>query len=217
MAGMAPDIWGPMAWRLLHGAAHRFDTRETEDPVDGVVFLLFLLQIAWVLPCLYCRHSYTTYILDAQSRFDEYCQQRNVQAFVIELHNQVNQKLDKPVFDRLDLVRRRACVWGVNPEDLFGLLFVIVLNYNSNREPEKETHYQNFFALLPDLFTVLGYDRLAMAFDSMATLASGPLTEETLAQALYHTKRVWSMMDPPPELSLDETIARYGLCRSQKK
>ena len=83
----------------------------------------------------------------------------------MELHNQVNIKLGKPIIDNYELVVRRSTVWSAEftPREFFGLLFIIAINYNSNGEELKAGHYFRFFTILGELCFSLGYEMLGGA------------------------------------------------------
>lgn len=222
-SGMIPGIWGPMVWRFIHRAAHEYDTAtHALSERDALVFCLFLIRLAWVLPCSHCRVSYTDYLRsflqvdeNGGRRINAYFQQRAVRRLAVEIHDLVNQKLGKPVFANLELDRRRSAVWSsefLEPE-FFGILFIIAINYRSNGEPEKETHHRRFFELLPDLCMSLGHLRLAASLEAVELGNITPFEQEMLVNGLYEALVLWTgRRDRVPALSV--LVDRYTLCRS---
>ena len=220
--GMIPSIWGPMAWRAIHGMAHRYDTApEPLSADDARLFCLFLLRLAWVLPCVYCRESYTDNIRwfeqpdhTGQPRTDQYFRKRHVRRLAMELHNQVNVKLNKPVMENYELVLRRSAVWSIEflPREFFGLLFIIAINYNSNGEPGKARHYYHFFTILPDLCVTLRHEMLGAALEAGLEALSEDFSQEALVEALYHAYTLWA--GEREIMSLDAVYDRYTLCKT---
>jgi hypothetical protein len=212
-----------MAWRAIHGMAHRYDTAAAPQTADDArIFCLFLLRLAWVLPCVYCRESYTDNIRwyeepdphTGRPRTDLYFARRQARRLAMELHNQVNVKLGKPIIDNYELVVRRSTVWSVEflPREFFGLLFIIAINYNSNGEPGKEGHYYRFYTVLPDLCVSLGYDMLGAALEAGLGDMEPGFTQEWLVQALYTAYTLWA--GERDTMTLDEIYDRYTLCKT---
>ena len=223
-SGMIPFLWGPIAWRQIHGMAHQFDTRPQVDMRVADLFILFLIELAWVLPCKTCRTSYSGYLNQYLERnsfgkrgIDAFFEQHNVQRFAFDLHNTVNLKLGKPIAENFELVTRRSELWCVEflPRELFGLLFIIVLNYAGNSEPDKEKHHRRLFILLPDLLFGLGEDRMAVALETTAVGSLPVITQETLLQALYDAYSDWFLTSEVGDVpTLDEVQYKYNLCRN---
>ena len=227
MSGMIPYLWGPIAWRQIHGMAHQFDTRPDIDYRVADLFVLFLISLAWTLPCKMCRTSYSGYLNSYmqpngmnQRGIDTFIEARNLRRFAFDLHNTVNLKLGKPLAENFDLVTRRSEVWGVEflPGELFGLLFIIALNYTDNIEDDKERHHRRLFAVLPDLLFALGETGMAVSMEAVDIAKVRPLTQEAILNKLYeayvdwHTQECKAQTKPP---TLQELIARYTLCQNK--
>lgn len=217
--GMMPFLWGPMAWRQAHGMAHVFDTRVEDDVSEQTaeLFVLFLIGLAWVLPCSTCRESYTDYLLGYLKRdlIAEYFVPRNVQRFVFDLHNLVNKKLDRPPATDFDLVLRRSEIWSVEflPRELFGFLFVVALNFAGNGEPNKNKHYREFFGVLPALLLALNHVRMSVALKNHLPLHVETWTQDLLVRALYQAFEEWHPLDEVVP-SYKSIVSTYGLCRN---
>lgn len=216
---MVPFLWGPMTWRQIHGMAHIFDTRIDDDITEKTaeVFVLFLIALAWVLPCSTCREGYTNFLLAALKRdlLQEVFAPRAVRRFAFDLHNLVNVKLGRPECESFELVQRRSEVWSVEflPRELFGLLFIIALNFRANQEPDKEQHYREFFSVLPTLLDALGHMRMAAALGEMiSSLPDTAWTQPVLLRALYNAFAEWQT-GPVPDFK--EIVETYTLCRAE--
>lgn len=83
---MDTRFWGPPAWVLLHSLAQIYEPNKKE------YYKLFFGNLKYVLPCIYCRASFTEYCeklpmdnyLASQSEFFEW---------LYKIHNMVNDKL----------------------------------------------------------------------------------------------------------------------------
>lgn len=220
MAGMVPDVWGPMAWRAIHGAAHRFDTNEGATARDADLFVLFLLRLAFVLPCVHCRDSYVRFLakLGAEGMVTHFQRQR-VREFAVTLHNLVNAKLGKPHHSlRVAVLRDKVWSVGFCARDFVGLLLIVALNYVNNGEADKQRHYRLFFHALPDFALAIDEPRLAAALEHVREVTDGVrrrLPTETyqdlLVAALHKALLLLDGASAPP---IDVVIERYNLCRS---
>lgn len=219
---MITAIWGPLCWRCLHGMAYQLDHAEYITERDVEIFCLFLIVLAWVLPCVYCRESYTKFVgqylqPSAHGRkIDIFMEQRQLQVLVWEIHNLVNTKLDKLQFP-LSLMQKRAAIWDTfKAYDFFALLFIISLNYTNNGEPDKETYYRRFFVLLPDLLQAVNEDTMASALEEEAIHAIKNITQQKLVKKLYHAFQMWWSVDQPDKdlPTFCEIVKTYSLCKA---
>jgi hypothetical protein len=219
-AGMVPFLWGPMAWRQAHGMAYVFDTRVDDDVSEQTaeLFVLFLIGLAWILPCSTCRESYTDYLLGYLKRdlIEQYFAPRKVQRFVFDLHNMVNKKLDRPLATDFDLVLRRSEIWSVEflPRELFGFLFIVALNFEGNSEPNKNEHYREFFGVLPALLLALGHVRMSVALKNHLPIQNKSWTQTMLVKKLYSAFQEWHPSDVESP-SLESIVSTYSLCRNK--
>jgi len=89
-ADVGPAVWGPPAWRLVHGLA---------DSSTGYHHVPRLLE-AWldILPCTQCRHHLGQHL--GSTHAPTHDTQQSMQRFVEDLHNSVNQSIGKSIFTR---------------------------------------------------------------------------------------------------------------------
>lgn len=85
---MEPTAWGPPAWNFLHGLV----AEQTSDQACGAQRRI-LQVLRELLPCTKCRVNYVEH-----TRSLPQCAENQLAHFVSNLHNQVNAKLNKPVF-----------------------------------------------------------------------------------------------------------------------
>lgn len=92
---MQTQFWGPPGWKFLHSIAFNYPVKPTLE--DKHAYKLFFTSMAFVLPCKYCRESYSNYIQHLP--IDNYLDSRDSLAFWVYLiHNEVNNKLRKQGF-----------------------------------------------------------------------------------------------------------------------
>ena len=94
------ENWGPNAWRTLHAMSLSYPRTPTET--DKLNMKTFLFQFARFLPCKLCgqhfhellqRHivSESSTVLNSRNNFVN---------FVIDAHNEVNERIGKPIYSR---------------------------------------------------------------------------------------------------------------------
>lgn len=93
-SGLITKIWGPHLWKSLHCISFGYPNKPSEDQKKGCK--LFFQSLAYVLPCQYCRDSYSHFITSEPTIItDEIFENRDILSkWVYKLHQRVNQKLD---------------------------------------------------------------------------------------------------------------------------
>ena len=109
--------WGPLFWKILHGLAARAG-RSTDTILRGDeirIWIQVLTQILYCLPCDVCRDHYGRWLSarPVQVLNDlPYAQTAEwIQRYLFDLHNEINEGNDKPVFAFSDLA---SAYKGVN-------------------------------------------------------------------------------------------------------
>lgn len=124
-----PDTadWGPILWHILHGLAERAGSAAI--PMDEVREWPKLIQATGqMLPCDKCRAHFSAFTNShplTQFSNVPYSQiKTSAKTWFWELHNQVNQDNNKPLFAYEDL----AVVYGerINFQDLFWRLEPVI-------------------------------------------------------------------------------------------
>ncbi len=88
--------WGPSGWNFLHAVAFTYSTNPTQKEKKEIIDFLF--SFANVIPCLRCRYDFKQllheYLFDGIN--SKYLNSKvSLSNFIIDLHNQVNIKLNK--------------------------------------------------------------------------------------------------------------------------
>jgi len=90
---MDTRFWGPDGWKLLHSIARGFPDNPTKNQKDA--YCLFFTCLKHILPCIYCRNSYTQYIRELPLT-DKYLKDnKTLSLWIYKIHNKVNNKLRK--------------------------------------------------------------------------------------------------------------------------
>lgn len=145
---MQTSKWGPSGWKLLHSIAQSY------NPKYHSYYPKFYKSLANVLPCKYCRISYTEYYSQLPLTDDINTKQK-LQKWMYDVHNKVNLKLrnqgllfkDDPAFTH---VYNRYSKLLSTMDELPGwdFLYSITHNYNSSLHDKQD---------FVDFFTYLGY------------------------------------------------------------
>lgn len=92
---MNTRFWGPSGWRFLHTISNIYPQKPTMN--DKIMITEFMELVADVLPCKYCRASFTKY---SQSLNITPYLENNIliQEWMYRMHNKVNSKLRRQGF-----------------------------------------------------------------------------------------------------------------------
>jgi hypothetical protein len=89
---MDTRFWGPDGWKLLHCIAQNYPENPSNTEKD--TYSIFFESIKYVLPCIYCRISYTQYI-DELPIVKYLNNKKGLTKWIYLIHNKVNDKLRK--------------------------------------------------------------------------------------------------------------------------
>lgn len=86
-------IWGPELWTILHSSAERFGQPSKRLPDDEKrIWFGLLRSLQFSLPCPLCKKHYISYFHTNQILLTR----EGVRSWLFNLHNQVNQRNNKP-------------------------------------------------------------------------------------------------------------------------
>ena len=92
--GLITKIWGPHFWETLHCVSFGYPLEPSEE--QKKTYRQFFISVKDVLPCKYCRDSYTNFILteDGTKLLESDLSNRdNLTRYIYKLHNRINTKL----------------------------------------------------------------------------------------------------------------------------
>jgi len=92
---MNTTFWGPSGWEFLHTLTFIYPDKPSYN--DKVKMQHFMNTINYILPCKYCRISFTKYTKSLP--IDDYLESRDKMVeWLYKIHNKVNKKLRKQGF-----------------------------------------------------------------------------------------------------------------------
>jgi hypothetical protein len=171
---MDTRFWGPDGWRLLHSISQTYPERPNK--IEMNTYKIFFESLQYVLPCIYCRLSYTEYINELS--IDDYLNNRHeLSKWVYLIHNKVNNKLRKqgllhykdPSFEEVYKKYEKFVEDIKNGECIeipgWNFIYCIVFNYPINIdhiETVRKNHYDIFFTYLG---FVIPFDNIKNAYN----------------------------------------------------
>ena len=188
---MDTRFWGPPGWKLLHQIAYQYP--ENPTPEDKLNYGIFYSNLGNVLPCKYCRNSFTKYhnhlpvhgFLESREKLTEW---------VYLIHNKVNGKL-----------RRQGLLDTSNPSlkevneqyaecskvkcQLPGWDFIysLVFNYSSeNPPPQQASGYLTFFTYLGKVIPCPEYRKYYNELFHKDSIENHLTTQDSLLKWLYN-------------------------------
>lgn len=123
---MDPHVWGPGAWLFLHSITLNYPHDPTPRDKENIVSLFTM--VGKNLPCFYCRENYLRHLKEYPIQTNSKIELVN---WLIDVHNDVNKELGKPVLPRQEAMEKILCMYRKQPQnpEVFPkvYLFVIVL------------------------------------------------------------------------------------------
>jgi hypothetical protein len=96
---MNTTFWGPSGWEFLHTLTFIYPVKPSYN--DKVKMQQFMNTINYILPCKYCRISFTKYTKNLP--INDYLDSREKMVeWLYKIHNKVNKKLRKQGFCKYD-------------------------------------------------------------------------------------------------------------------
>jgi len=160
---MDTRYWGPDGWRLLHSIAVTYPERPTKQ--DKRLYSDFFRSLKLILPCIYCRNSFSQYIEEIP--IHPYLKDRkSLSYWVYLMHNKVNDKLAKQdlhveynddfigIHNKyLRLAKNFNEFQCQDPVPGWDFIYSVLFNYPKkssfqSKEPDRYQAYTDFFYLL---------------------------------------------------------------------
>jgi hypothetical protein len=92
--GLITSIWGPALWQSFHAITFGYPIKPTDEQKQQ--YLNYFIMLGNVLPCIFCRQSYQTFIADGDAKLDITSMEsrETLTKWGMRLHNEVNNKLE---------------------------------------------------------------------------------------------------------------------------
>lgn len=88
-------IWGNALWKYMHYAAMNYPQNPTQEQIQEMES--WLCSLATTIPCKKCSKHYRSYIEESKPELSNICSNKDMLfKFLVDLHNKVNQRTDKP-------------------------------------------------------------------------------------------------------------------------
>ena len=94
-------FWGPMIWGTMHSMAISY----SPTPVNKKAFIDFLNSLLFLLPCKECRKHFIDTISSNPITEDILSSAKKLFLWTVSIHNTVNLRLGKPVWNNSDAER----------------------------------------------------------------------------------------------------------------
>lgn len=143
-SGVSTAIWGPPLWRILHTLSFA-SPQQLRDAAATVI--QFLTNLAHILPCKWCRESYTL-ILDELPNLNTTIASGQLAKWMYQLHARVNNKLGVTTPKYTSIEKRfivRPVQWS--PSDVWDTISLFGLNFT----PAKREMYRIFWDSWPTI------------------------------------------------------------------
>ena len=164
---MNTSIWGPPLWKILHTVSYSPDA-----VVKSQLVTEFIETLQFVLPCIYCRRSFQTFLGQMQQTYGETVtatiEKGDLAKWMYDVHNLVNHKLDEQKHPGIpgrgitfECLTKRYYIRPVSfdSSDVWEVLQIFALNFperNTSDYAEKMTAYIKFFQLVPEILDLAG-------------------------------------------------------------
>jgi len=141
-------IWGPDGWKLLHSIVENYPDHPSDK--DKAKMLMFFGSVKYVLPCIYCRRSFTEY--GEKLPITDFLQSKNdLTSWIYQIHEFVNNKLrgqDLPVAQTPSYTsvreKYRRYIDEVNDSDcknMDGWTFIYCILFNFPKDPKEQEDF----------------------------------------------------------------------------
>jgi hypothetical protein len=187
---MDTRFWGPAGWKLLHQIAYKYPENPTNE--DKLNYGIFFSNIANVLPCKYCRKSYSKFLKNLP--IENFLENRDkLTEWLYLIHNKVNNKLRRQGFLKtpnpsLKEINERYLGCSYVKCQLAGWDFIysIVFNYpEDNPAPSLASSYLTFFTYLGRVIPCPEYRKYYNSFISKDKIENYLINQKELSTWLY--------------------------------
>ena len=164
---MDTRFWGPDGWRLLHCIALGYPENPTLK--DKEIYSDFFINLKYILPCVYCRNSFTEYT--DELNINNYLNSKHdIFYWLYLIHNKVNDKLRgqglisypdptyEDVYNHYCNYYKEILNNNCSLFDGWNFIYCIYYNYPDNNKDlnelpqERKTAYVKFLLLLSYVF-----------------------------------------------------------------
>lgn len=105
---MDPKIWGPHAWFFLHTVTFSYSDNPTQT--DRYEMKSFFNNFSNIIPCIVCKSHFKQNM--EKYPIENFLDSRDdLVNWLINLHNIVNIKLGKPIYNNLEIINQYNSIY----------------------------------------------------------------------------------------------------------
>ena len=229
--------WGPIVWDVAHGVPETHAANRSTEPVDD--FMRLLTGLPLVMPCKYCRASSAEFV--PALRPGAVRTWEDAARFVFDLHNLVNDKLERQCFversreagmpeDYIAKYLERTEMWkarrptreyvrkrhAVRPRDApcdVTRVWTMLLIFAENARDNADVALADMLAFIAALASVLRPFFPAQA-EALDDCSKARAIDDLLARLVASENRFLPAQTPVPERMARARMARATGCRS---
>lgn len=167
---MDTRVWGPSAWKMLHAVAMDYNSNKKSNII---IYKNFFVNLQNILPCKYCRMSYSEFIIDSPFTDKVLLNNETLSHNLFVIHNKVNNKLIKQGYPCrkksrfttfYNSMKKKMLEYESNHQIDIGYTFIgcVVFNFPISNPTELITKsYKKFLKALPKIYpTSMGRKQL---------------------------------------------------------
>jgi hypothetical protein len=131
---MDPEIWGPRLWFFLHTISFNYPDNPSFD--DMKRHQDFYENIVFIIPCKVCSQHYSEHLHKNPPKLSS---KKELIKWTIDLHNSVNQTLDKKIYTYKEAVE------------------LISNSFKKETSPEKKSFFKWYFIGIIFIILIVAY------------------------------------------------------------
>ena len=133
---ISKDVWGSMAWHLIHN----FSIHSINDECMYILIKTF----GYILPCPTCKKHYNYLINDIYILEKEEISKKKIIKYLYEIHNIINTNLEKK--NKISFKKATELHEKTNNNDIICFIIIVYSNFNySNMSFNEFDKIYNFF------------------------------------------------------------------------
>lgn len=198
---MDTRFWGKPGHKLLHSIAYCYSFNNENFNYENVKKMnKFMTSLKHILPCIYCRRSYSKYIKELPIKdFNNEENKYNIFKWMYLIHNKINDKLRKqgylneknPKYSDI-LEKYKRYVKNINCIVGWDFLYSIVFDYpdySFEMSDSKYNSYINFFTILKYFLPCKSIRELYSKYIENNPIENHMETKEDLKKWLYQLEK----------------------------
>lgn len=148
---IGPETWGPHGWKFIHYVTLGYPKDPTVE--DKRKYKNFFYSIKDILPCSLCSTHYTENLIKNDLTDDVMNNRDNLIRWGIDMHNIVNERLNKPIIEYSDAIKmiysNKECIQPIKIIEKFN-------EFNESKESKLNcNNIYNIYGLIGLLFTLV--------------------------------------------------------------